>query len=62
MITVQTQINIQDNISLTNLSRQIANINLPKEILKITLIKEQEKIIPELCGPTYQRKQVTIQS
>ena len=55
MISVQTQIEIQGNLSLTSLSKKLDEINLPKEILKTTLTKLQDELILELCGRPYQR-------
>jgi transposase-like protein len=55
MVSVQTQIESQGDLSLANLSRKIDEINLPKEILKITLTKLQDELILELCGPVYKR-------
>jgi hypothetical protein len=55
MVSVQTQIEMQGDLSLANLSRKLDEINLPKEILKITLTKLQDELILELCGPSHQR-------
>jgi transposase-like protein len=55
VITVQTQIEIQGDISLANISQEIEKLNLPKEILKTTIIKLQNELVLELCGPKYQR-------
>jgi len=56
MISVQTQIELQGDLSLTSISRKLDEINLPKEILQATLTKLQEELILELCGAPYQRK------
>ena len=55
MVSVQTQIELQGDLSLANLSRKLDEINLPKEILKTTLTKLQNELILELCGPSHQR-------
>jgi hypothetical protein len=55
MISVQTQIEIQGDLNLANISRKLDEINLPKEILKSALVKLQKEIILEFCGPKYSR-------
>ena len=55
MISVQTQIEIQGDLNLANISRKLDEINLPKEILKSALVKLQKEIILDLCGPKYSR-------
>ena len=55
MVSVQTQIELQGDLNLANLSRKLDEINLPKEILKTTLTKLQNELIIELCGPLHQR-------
>ena len=55
MVSVQTQIEFQGDLSLANLSRKLEEINLPKQILKTALIKLQDELISELYGSAYQR-------
>ena len=55
MVSVQTQIEFQGDLSLVNLSKKLDEINLPKEILKTALTKLQAELILELCGSPYQR-------
>jgi len=55
MISVQTQIEIQGDLNLANLSRKLQEVNIPKEILTSILVKLQEEIILDLCGPRYTR-------
>jgi hypothetical protein len=56
MISVQTQIEIRGDLSLTNISREIDQVNIPKEILKSALTKLQDELVVDLCGPKYERK------
>jgi transposase-like protein len=55
VITVQTEIEIQGDLSLANISQKLEKLNVPKEILKTTIIKLQDELILELCGKKYQR-------
>jgi hypothetical protein len=55
MISVQTQIEIQGDLSLTKISQELQALNFPKEILKTAIIKLQDELVLELCGPKYQR-------
>ncbi len=55
MISVQTQIEIQGDLSLANISRELDEINIPKEILKSAIVKLQGELVLELCGPRYLR-------
>jgi len=41
MISAQTQIEIQDDISLTNISQKINELNIPKQILQKTMEKSK---------------------
>jgi len=42
MVSVQTQIEIQGDLNLANISRKLDEVNIPKEILKSVLTKLQE--------------------
>jgi hypothetical protein len=55
VITVQTEIEIQGDLSLANISKELEKLNIPKEILKTAIIKLQDEPILELCGKKYQR-------
>jgi len=55
MISVQTQIEIQGDLNLASISRELYEINIPKEILKKAIVKLQEDLVYELCGPKYSR-------
>jgi transposase-like protein len=55
MISVQTQIEIQGDLSLTKISQELQALNFPKEILKAAIIKLQDELVLDLCGPKYQR-------
>jgi transposase-like protein len=55
VITVQTQIEIQENLSLVNISQELEKLNVSKEILKTAIVKLQDELLLELCGPKYQR-------
>lgn len=57
MVSVQTEIEIQGDLSLANISRELDAINIPRQILKSAIIKLQDTLMLELCGPKYQRKQ-----
>ena len=57
MVSVQTQIEIQGDLSLANISRELDEINIPKEILKSAIVKLQEELLLNLCGPRYFRNQ-----
>ena len=56
MISVQTQIEIQGDLSLANISRELEEVNIPKEILKSAIAKLQDELVVDLCGPKYERK------
>jgi hypothetical protein len=56
MVSVQAQIEIKGDLSLTSLSRELAEINIPGKILKSALTKLQDELIMDLCGPKYERK------
>lgn len=55
MISVQTQIEIQGDLSLTKISQELQALNFPKEILKTAIIKLQDELVLDLCGPKYQK-------
>ena len=55
MISVQTQIEIQGDLSLANISRELDKVNIPKEILKSALGNLQDGLVWDLCGPEYER-------
>lgn len=55
MISVQTQIEIQGDLSLANISRELDEVNIPKEILKSAIVKLQDELLVDLCGPIYLR-------
>lgn len=57
MVSVQTQIEIQGDLSLANISRELDAINIPGEILKSAIVKLQEELLLNLCGPRYFRNQ-----
>ena len=52
MVSVQAQIELEGDLSLTNLSRKLDEINLPKEILQTALTKLQDNLIQEICQTT----------
>ena len=56
MVSVQAQIEIKGDLSLTNLSHELTEVNIPGKILKSALIKLQEELVMDLCGPKYERK------
>jgi|GEM_PF-1961368 len=56
MVSVQTEIELEGDLSIANLSRKLDEINLSKQILQASLTKLQDKLIQELCQPTYQRQ------
>jgi len=56
MVSVQTQIEIKGDLSLTSLSRELAEVNIPGRILKSALTKLQDELVLDLCGPKYERK------
>ncbi len=55
MVSVQTEIENQGDLSLANISRELDEVNIPKEILKSAIIKLQQELILDLCGPRYFR-------
>jgi transposase-like protein len=55
MISVQMKVEIQGDLSLTNISKELDEINIPKELLKSAIIKIQEELVLDLCGPEYER-------
>jgi hypothetical protein len=55
MVSVQTQIEIQGDLSLTKISQELDKINIPKEILKSAIVKIQDGLVLDLCGPQYKR-------
>jgi hypothetical protein len=55
MISVQTQIEIQGDLNLANISQKLDEINIPKEILKSVLAKLQDEVVKDLCGVKYLR-------
>ena len=55
MISVQTQIEIQGDLNLASISRELDQVNIPKEILKSAIVKLQDELVLELCGPKYLR-------
>ena len=55
MISVQTQIEIQGDLSLANISRELDEVNIPKQIFKSAIIKLQNELILDLCRPKYAR-------
>lgn len=55
MVSVQTQIEIQGDLNLANISRKLDEVNIPKEILKSVLTKLQEEVVKDLCGAKYLR-------
>jgi hypothetical protein len=55
MISVQAEIEIQGDLSLANISRELEEINIPKEILKSAIVKLQEELVMDLCGQQYKR-------
>jgi len=57
MISVQTEVEIQGDLSLANISRELDAINIPKEILKSAIAKLQDELLLNLCGPKYHRTQ-----
>jgi hypothetical protein len=56
MISVQTQIEIQGDLNLANISQKLAQANIPKEILNSALVNLQKEIVNDLCGPRYARE------
>ncbi|OQA81222.1 MAG: Transposase, Mutator family [Microgenomates group bacterium ADurb.Bin238] len=57
MISVQTEVEIQGDLSLASISRELDAINIPKEILKSAIVKLQDGLLLELCGSKYRRNQ-----
>lgn len=55
MISVQTQIEIDGDLNLASISRELDEINIPREILKKAIVKLQDELVLELCGPTFLR-------
>ena len=55
MISVQTQIEINGDLNLASISRELDQVNIPKEILKKALVKLQDELVLDLCGPTFLR-------
>ena len=55
MISVQTEIEIQGDLNLASISRELDEVNIPKEILKSAIVKLQDELVLELCGPEYFR-------
>lgn len=55
MISVQTQIEIQGDLSLANISRELNEVNIPKQILRSAIINLQDELVLELCGSKYLR-------
>ena len=55
MISVQMKVEIQGDLSLANISKELDEINIPKELLKSAIIKIQEELVLDLCGPEYER-------
>ncbi|MGE5556211.1 MAG: ISH6 family transposase [Methanocella sp.] len=55
MISVQTKVEIQGDLSLANISRELEKTNIPKEILKSAIGKLQDELLLQLCGRRYQR-------
>lgn len=57
MISVQAEIEIQGDLSLANISRELEEVNIPKEILKSAIVNLQDELLLSLCGPKYLRSQ-----
>jgi hypothetical protein len=55
MISVQTQIEIDGDLNLASISRELDEINIPREILKKAIVELQNELVLELCGPTFLR-------
>ncbi|MFH1179737.1 MAG: transposase, partial [Candidatus Bathyarchaeota archaeon] len=55
IVSVQANIEINGNISLSSLSRRLDQTNLNKEILTVALTKHQEELVDRLCGKRYTR-------
>ncbi len=55
MISVQTEIEIQGDLNLASISRELDRINIPGEILKKAIVNLQGELVLELCGPTFLR-------
>ncbi|MDR0459863.1 MAG: hypothetical protein LBH62_00245 [Nitrososphaerota archaeon] len=60
MISVQTEIELEGDLNIANLSRKLDEINLPKEILQTSLTKLQNNLIQELCQTTPYQRQTNI--
>lgn len=54
-ISVQTEIEIQGDVSLANISRELDEVNIPKQILKSAILKLQDELVLDLCRPKYAR-------
>lgn len=55
IISVQSQIEIDGDLSLTGLSRDLDEANVNQAILKAVLEKAQDQLVTDLCGRKYAR-------
>ena len=53
MVSIQTEVEIQSDLSIANISRELNATNIPKEILKSAILKLQNELLLSLCGPRY---------
>lgn len=55
MVSVRTEIEIQGDLNLASISRELDEVNIPKEVLKSAIVKLQEELVCDLCGSKYSR-------
>jgi len=53
-VSIQTQIEIKNDLNLTNIPHELNQINPPKKILKSALRKPQNDLVLDLCKPEYE--------